>query len=92
MWCTACNAIVEAVVETGISHIVVPVIGTAVGGLIGAAAGEGDEDTTKRVVAGGLIGAFVGAVGHAIARNAVPLAQKLVCGTCGCSHLEELAA
>lgn len=92
MWCSTCNIVVAAVVETGISKIVVPVIGTALGGLIGMASGEDERDAPKRALLGALLGAAVSAAGHAIVREAVPAAQRLVCGSCGCEHLVAHAA
>lgn len=85
-WCTACNAIVEAVVETSVSKILVPAAASALGALIGAGTGTRKRDTQSRAIVGSLLGAALGAVGHAIISETVPAAQKLVCGKCGCAH------
>jgi outer membrane lipoprotein SlyB len=90
VWCAACNTMVEVVVKTGISKIAAPAVGTFLGSMLGATTGR-KRDAPGRAIVGGLIGGFVGLMGDAIAREAVPAAQKLVCGSCGCEHLTEHA-
>lgn len=88
MWCNACNIAVEAVVKTGISQFVVPAVGAAIGGMIGGASGGKKKgEAQERAIVGSLIGGLVSMVGQAIVKEAVPVAQKLVCGNCGCEHL-----
>lgn len=87
MWCAACNTMVEAVVHTGISKIMVPAVGTAIGALIGGNTGKTKKDAQKKALLGAVIGTVLGAAGQAVVRKAVPAAQKLVCGSCGCAQL-----
>ena len=86
MWCEACCRAVEAVVkEAGAS---------GVGALLAGGAGALHASSRARVSPGEMIARTLiyGFVGHVIESALVPAAQRVVCGTCGCSKVTPLPA
>jgi hypothetical protein len=85
VWCTACNAATAAAVEE---------LGAAVAAQLGVTGlALAHELKRRRPDPLALLAKGVGAFALAkVVTAAIPQAQRLVCGTCGCSHVSELRA
>jgi hypothetical protein len=86
MWCAACCTAVEAVVKEASA--------SGLGAIIGSGAGALHAGSRSRPTAGEMVVRTIayGFLGHVIESALVPAAQRLVCGTCGCSKLSALPA
>lgn len=79
--CNSCRKVVALVVKEA-SSLAIPALTTAAGAAIGASSGR-SQDRFKN----GLLGLAVGGAVGLAAAAFTPVAQKWVCGECGCSDV-----